>query len=142
MSTLRSLTHGLVPRQCRVLPVSGAVRILPQGRLPFLGTAQVRLKGPMTLHLRARSVGGAGGAGRIQWRTQDQDEFPRSGQSVSFELPAGKDWQEIRVAVPVEGLSQLVRIHLPITTETEIQSIRWYAAGQKGVAWDFSDVAP
>ena len=141
-STQRSPTRGLVPKQCRIVPIKGAVRVMPEGKLPFLGTAQVRLKGSMRMRLRARSVSGDGGTGRIQWNTQGQAEFPRTGQSLTFELPAGKDWQEVQVTVPIKGLSRLVRIHLPGAKALEIQSIRWSAKGQKEVAWDFSGVAP
>ena len=141
-TTLRSLFTGLVPKQCKIVPIKGAIRVLPQGRLPFLGTARVKLKESMTLHLRARSVSGDGGACRIQWRIEGQGEFPANGQSVPFELPVGKDWQEVRVTVPLRGTSQLVRIHLPGAKAVEIQSIRWSADGQRDVVWDFSEVAP
>jgi arylsulfatase A-like enzyme len=138
----RSPFRGLVPRQCKIVSIKGAIRVLPQGKSPFLGTAQVRLKGSMTLRLRARSVDGKGGNGRIQWRTEDQADFPRTGQSVAFELPAGKDWQDVEVTVPIKGTSRLVRIHLPGEKVIEIQSIQWSAKGQKGKTWDFSDVTP
>ena len=133
----RSATHGLVPKQCKIVPIKGAIRVVPQGKGPFLGTAQVKLKGSVTLRLRARSVSGEGGTGRIQWRTRDQDEFPKTGQSVPFELPAGTNWQDVHLAVPIKGVSHLVRIHLPGAKAIEIQSIRWSAKGQKPVAWDF-----
>ena len=137
-----SAARGLVPKQCKIVPIKGAMRVVPQGRLPFLGTAQVRLRGPVTLHLRARSVSGESGTGRVQWRTQGQGEFPIKGQSVPFELPGGKDWHDIKVTVPIKGTSQLVRIHLPGAQTVEIQSIRWSADGQRTVAWDFSGVLP
>lgn len=141
-TTQRGPTAGLVPKQCEILPIKGAIRVLPQGKLPFLGTAQVRLRGPLMLHLRARSVSGDGGTGRIQWRTASQGEFPENGQSVPFELSEGKDWQDVRLNVPIRGTSQLVRIHLPSGKAVEIQSIRWSADRQRGVTWDFSGIAP
>ena len=141
-TTLRSPFTGLVPKQCKIVPIKGAIRVLPQGKLPFLGTARIKLTGPMTLHLRARSVSSNGSTGRIQWRIAGQDEFPQNGQSVPFELPAGEDWQEIKVTVPLKGTSHLVRIHVPDAKALEIQSIRWSANGQRGVAWDFSEVMP
>lgn len=91
-----------------------------------------------SLHLRARGVDGAGGKGRIQWRTQGQKEFPESGQNIVFELPAGTGWQEVKVPVPVEGRSHLVRLHLPGGKALEIQSIRWEAQGEKAVEWEFT----
>jgi arylsulfatase A-like enzyme len=140
-ATPRGPTFGLVPKQCEIELIEGAIRVLPQGRQPFLGSARVQLKGPITLQLRARSASGKGGTGRIQWRLEDQANFPESGQSVPFELPAGNDWQDIKVTVPVEGKSGLVRIHLPAAMALDIQSVRWSDEGQKSVAWDFSDLA-
>ena len=139
--TQRTPAHGLVPKQCRIVPIKGGIRVLPQGKRPFLGTAQVRLKGTMTLRLRARSVNGEAGIGHIQWRTEDQADFPKTGQTKAFKLPAGKDWQDVEVNVRVEGVSRLVRIFLPAGKALEIQSIRWNAKGQKGKAWDFSEMA-
>ena len=135
-------TRGLVPKQCRIVPIKGAIRVLPQGKMPFLGSAQVKLKGPLTLRLRARSVSGEGGEGRIQWRTKGQDEFPSNSQSIAFEVPAGKDWKDVQVTVPIDGEAGIVRIHLPDARAMEIQSIRWTAKGQRGKTWDFSGVAP
>lgn len=133
----KSPTHGLVPKQCRIERVAGAIRVIPQGKTPFLGTAQVKQKGPVTLRLRARGVDGKGGTGRVQWRTQGQTEFPASSQSMDFELPASADWQDISVRVPVKGQSHLLRLHVP-AGGFEIRSIRWSAKGAKPVSWDFA----
>ena len=130
----KGATHGLVPKQCRIDPIEGGIRVVPQGGQPFLGTAQVQLKGPITLRLRARGVGGVG---RIQWSTKGQKEFPKSGQNIAFDMPAGTEWQEVRVQVPVKGRSHLVRLHLPGGKALEIQSIRWEAESEKAVGWDF-----
>jgi len=137
----KSATYGLVPKQCRIDPIEGGIRVVPQGGQPFLGTARVQLTGPVTLRLRARGAGGVGGKGRIQWRTKGQEEFPKSGQNIAFDLPAGTDWQEVTVQVLVEGRSHLVRLHLPGAKTLEIQSIRWEAKGEKAVEWDFSKVS-
>lgn len=134
----KSSTHGLVPKQCRIESIEDGIRVIPQGKLPFLGTARVQLNGPITLHLRARSVAGEAGIGRIQWRTAQQEEFPASAQTIPFDLPAGEDWQNITVKVPVDGRSQLVRLHLPNGKAMEIQSIRWEAQGQEAVEWSFT----
>ena len=71
-----------------------------------------------------------------------QTSIHENSQTVLFELPAGTGWQEIRVTVPVKGMSQLVRVHLPGAKALEIQSIRWNADGQRHMLWDFSKVAP
>lgn len=134
----KSAIHGLVPRQCHIDQIDGNIRVVSEGKMPFLGTAQVKLTGPITLHLRARVVGDEPGKARVQWRTNQQDEFPQSSQNVDFNLIASAEWQDITVQVPVDGRSQLVRIHLPVGRVTEIQSIRWEAKGQKPVEWWFS----
>ena len=112
--------------------------MIAQGKNPFLGTAQVKLEGPITLHLQARGVDGKSGTGRVQWRTQEQTEFPATGQTVDFEVPESTTWQDITVQVPVEGRSQLLRLYVPATDGLDIRSIRWKAQDGKPVQWDFS----
>jgi len=134
----RSPTHGLVPRQCRIESIDGAIRVIAQGKNPFLGTAQVKLNGPITLHLQARGIDGKSATGRVQWRTQEQTEFPANGQTVGFEVPESTNWQDITVQVPVEGRSLLLRLYVPATDGLDISSIRWKAQDGKPVEWDFS----
>jgi hypothetical protein len=98
----------------------------------------VQLEGPITLHLQARGVNGKSGTGRVQWRTQEQTEFPATGQTVGFEISASTTWQDITVQVPVEGRSQLLRLHVPATDGLDIRSISWKAQDEKPVEWDFS----
>ena len=43
----------------------------------------------------------AGGAGKVQWRTADQQEFPKDGQVVPFELKSGDDWQDVSIKLPI-----------------------------------------
>ena len=117
---------------------TGAIRVIAQGEKPFLGTAQVKLEGPITLHLQARGVDGKSGTGRVQWRTQEQAEFPATGQTVGFEVSASTTWQDITVQVPVEGRSQLLRLHVPASDGLDIRSISWKAQDEKPVQWDFS----
>ena len=108
------------------------------GEEPFLGTAQAKLEGPITLRLKARGVDGKHGTGRVQWRTQGQAEFPATGQMVGFEVAASTNWQDIIVQVPVEGRSDLLRLHVPARNGLEIRSISWTAGDVKPVEWDFS----
>ncbi len=90
---------GLVARKCKVVKTKDAIRVTGEGRLPFLGTAQVRFNGPLILKLRARST--AGGKGRVQWRTSSQKTFPKSAQVVTYDLPAGTKWQDVTVQLPI-----------------------------------------
>jgi len=122
---------GLVPKGCKLSLVAGALRMEADGRTPFLGTAQLgKFTGPFTLKLRARST--AGGTGKVQWKLTTQDEFPKTGQVVEFNLPAGAEWQDVTVAVPIQGQASPV----------EIQSIKYFNAdATKPVrVWNFANV--
>lgn len=135
-------SRGLVPKQSTISLNGGALHVTPTGRVPFLGTAQVKAPGPLTLHLRARSTEGTGVTGRVQWRESHQTEFPEKTQFVSYEIPEGKTWHDIRVDVPVAKESALLRIHLAGGKAMEIQSIRWTAKGNTIKAWDFAKSTP
>ncbi len=129
---------GLVPKMCKMPVVDGALRVEADGRTPFLGTAQVRHAGPMTLKLRARSK--VGGKGKVQWKTTEQEGFPAKGQVVEFALPGGEAWQDVTVDLPIEGTTGIVRLYLPaVEAPVEVQLIE-YRAGDGGRpihAWDF-----
>ena len=132
---------GLVPRFCKVVNAEGAIRITGEGRLPFLGTGQVKLDGPLTLKLRARST--AGGKGRVQWRTGAQKVFPESGQVVSYDLPAGKEWQNVSVRIPVRGKAGVIRLFLPAAkASVELQSMRFLDRNGREKSWSFADLIP
>ena len=134
----RGPTAGLVPKMCKISLEGGALHVEADGRMPFLGTAQVRHAGPMTLELRARTT--AGGRGKVQWKTVDQETFPGEGQVVEFTLTAGADWQDVTVDLPVQGRSAIVRLYLPAAqSPVEIESIEFRAAGYERPvrAWSF-----
>ncbi|MCC6354431.1 MAG: sulfatase [Verrucomicrobiae bacterium] len=119
---------GLVPKFCKIAVAGGALRVEADGKTPFLGTTMVKGNGPLTLRLRARSA--AGGAGKVQWVTTDQEDFPKQGQVVEFNLPPGGDWQDVTVAAPVQGQARIVRLYLPADkSPVEIESIEWLPAG-------------
>ncbi|MEM6689477.1 MAG: sulfatase [Planctomycetota bacterium] len=106
-----SPTAGLVPKFCKATLNAEVLRIEADGRTPFLGTAQVRMAGPLKLKLRVRSHGG--GVGRVRWKMPEQESFPESSQMVDFNIAAGSQWQEIAIAVPVNGKASIVRLYLP-----------------------------
>jgi arylsulfatase A-like enzyme len=136
-----NLTAGLVPRNSQLVKTDGAIRVIGKGRQPFLGTAQVRSSGPLTLKLRARST--TGGKGRVQWKTANQEEFPKSEQVVTYNLPAGSDWQDITVLLPIEGNARVIRLYLPAEkAAVEIQSIQFLHKSGRKKSWDFSGVTP
>jgi arylsulfatase A-like enzyme len=129
---------GLVPKMCQVKLVENALHVTADGGTPFLGTAQVKLAGPLTFRLRARSA--AGGAGKVQWKTAAQDQFPATGQVVEFDLPAGDAWQEVDVDVPVDGTTAIVRLYVPaVQSPVEIQALEFTSDNGNRRTWDFRD---
>ncbi|WP_372896824.1 sulfatase/phosphatase domain-containing protein, partial [Stieleria sp.] len=131
------ITLGLVARNCELVKTDGAIRVVGRGRQPFLGTAQVKSDGPLTLRLRARSA--TGGEGRIQWKTAGQETFPESGQVARFDLSAGASWQNITVQIPVEGRTSVVRLYLPAEESVvDVQTIDFRDKSGRGKSWDFS----
>jgi hypothetical protein len=135
----RDPTSGLVPKMCKMSLAPGALRVEAAGRTPFLGTAQVKHTGAMTLKLRARSA--AGGTGKVQWKTAEQEDFPAAGQIVEYTLPAGDQWQEVTIELPVKGKTAIVRLYLPAhEAPVEIESIEFFPAGSdKPVrVWSFA----
>jgi arylsulfatase A-like enzyme len=127
---------GLVPKMCTFTLIDGALRVKAAGRLPFIGTTQVKLKGTLTLKLQVR---GKGGEGSVQWKTTAQKQFPKQGQRVKFTLPASENWQEINVSLPITGTPGIVRLYLPLgQAPLDIRSITYTAQDGSAQAWDFS----
>jgi len=129
---------GWSARGANVSVRNGALHISPVGGQPFLANTKVQANGPVEvkLRLRARKKGTA----RLQWRTEDQDSFPATGQSQSFAV-AGGDWQELKVPLPVEG--RLVHLRLFLPAQKQPMEIDWIeitpTKGDAGESqrWDF-----
>ncbi len=139
---LGGLAQGIVPRFCKATVAAGALRVEADGRTPFLGISQMRRAGPLVLKLRARSA--AGGPGKVQWKTAAQEVFPDAGQTVEFAIPAGSNWHDVSVALPIEGQAGIVRVYLPAReAPVEIDSIQFLPAqgGEPVRAWEFGGVA-
>ena len=132
---------GLVPKFCKATLVEGALHLEADGRTPFLGTAQVKHAGPLTLQLRARST--AGGEGKVQWSTKEQTDFPKTGQLVNYTLPAGAGWQDVTITLPINGEPRIIRLYVPADkAPVEIESIHYLPANSARPvrAWDFRAV--
>ena len=135
-STPHDPMQGLVPKFCKAALVDGALRIEADGRAPFLGTAQVRIAGPLTLTLRIQSR--AGGVGKVQWKTSEQEAFPETGQVVDFTVPASAEWQDIQVQVPIDGRPGIIRLYLPThESPVELQTIRFANDRSEVKVWSF-----
>jgi hypothetical protein len=133
----RAPDFGLVPKQCETQFADGILKVTPAGKTPFLGTAQVKFPGPLTLSMTLRSE--AGGTGRIAWKTARQEEFPEEGQEVDYTAAGGGEWETVEVAIPAKGVTGTIRIFLPGGAATEFQTIEFSAANGKGKAWKFGE---
>jgi hypothetical protein len=134
--------EGWVPRQCQAKIADGVMRIEGPGPSPFLGNAQVKHSGPVIVQLRVRSA--AGGAGKIHWRTADQETFPANGQLAAFDIQPGEAWQDLVVELPVAGPLVHFRLYLPADKSTvELDRFQVLAANSHAVVRDWTfDVVP
>jgi arylsulfatase A-like enzyme len=126
---------GLVLRSCTAEVTADSATFTATGRQPFLGTAAVKMPGPLKVMLTIRSR--TGGQGRIQWKLTGQSDFPTAGQSVEYRIEPGDDWQTVQLDLPVEGVPAVFRIYLPAEqSPTEMQMIS-FSAGSKVRQWRF-----
>ncbi len=121
--------NGWVPKFSKVVIVNGAMRVESDGKTPFLGNTRLKHPGPFAVTMRIRSS--AGGEGKIQWRTAGQETLPPE-QSVSFDIKAGNDWQDLSFPLPVKGELALFRLYLPADkSPVEIQSVDFSSPSSK-----------
>ncbi len=125
---------GWLPRAMTAGVHDGALHLEPSGNNAFIAVAGLQLGGPVTVRLRTR---GAGGAGRIEWRTVGQDAFPGAGQTAALALPAAPAWAETRVVLPVAGALQHIRIYLPPGGEIAVDWIELAPAAGAARRWEF-----
>ncbi|MEW6303768.1 MAG: sulfatase [Verrucomicrobiota bacterium] len=134
---------GWVPKSAKTSAVEGALRVEADGRAPFIATVQLKgLKheGPVTLQYRLRTA--QGGAGKVQWRTAAQEQFPAEGQVVEFNLAGGNAWQEGAIELPVAGQVAHIRFYPPVQRQpVDVDWLRLAPSGKSGakpLAWDFA----
>lgn len=119
--------RGLVAKFCKIEVRDGALHVEADGRTPFLGTAQVKHGRPLQMRLKIRTS--TGGSGKVVWRSADQETFNNPGQSVEFAVPAGDDWQDVRVNLPIKEQTATLRLYLPVEkSAAEIASLEFVTA--------------
>lgn len=123
LSVAKKTSDGLVPRLATLAIVPGALEVTGTGARPFLGTAQARFSGPLKVRIEMKASGGGGG--QVQWRTDEQGDFPKGGQVLDYTLSASDGWQEISLDLPVEGRAGTIRLYLP-AAKGEMVAIRSY----------------
>ncbi len=137
-AVMKSPTAGLVPKQCEVSAVAGAMRVTATGKRPFLGTAQAKFEGPVKVKLRLRS--NQGGKGCLAWKTETQADFPEEGQVLAFTLLGGKSWQDFTLDLPVQGTLGTLRIFLPaVDNPVDVEMIDISAGEGKSRRWNFAE---
>ena len=126
---------GLVLRSCTAEVTADSATFTATGRQPFLGTAAVKMPGPLEVTLTMRSP--TGGQGSIQWKLTGQEDFPAAGQSVEYRLEPTNDWQTLQLHLPVDGAHGVLRLYLPADqAKTEVRLIR-FSADSKVRQWRF-----
>ena len=132
----RDPNQGLVPKFCKATLIDGTLKIEADGRTPFLGTARVRIAGPLTLQLRIRST--TGGDAKVRWKLPQQEAFPESSQIVEFKVPASEQWQDLVCELPISGKPAIIRLYLPAThSPVEVQTIHFSNHLEEVKSWDF-----
>ncbi len=123
----RRLPGGWVPQGCATVVEDGVLIVTGEKPNPFLARAGLKLQGPVTLKIKSR---GQNGPAKVQWRTLEQESFPKEGQIQEFNLQEGAT----TVTLDVPSLAHL-RLHLPIQNgSVTIESIELQpGAGQAAV---------
>jgi uncharacterized sulfatase len=115
--------QGWVCRNGTLAVKNGALVITPDAGAkgaPFLAQTGLKLTGPVTLTLRARAQ--SGGKSSASWRTQGDRDFS-ADKSAAFEWPAGPEWHEIKVTLPVSG--SLLHLRLSPAKAASGIEIQW-----------------
>ncbi|MBI5393832.1 MAG: sulfatase [Verrucomicrobia bacterium] len=86
----------------------GILKLQLAGGNAFIATTALKHAGEAVFQFRARSA--AGGPGKMWWRAADQEQFDPKNV-VGFDLPGDNEWHEVRIALPVKGTLQHVRLY-------------------------------
>ncbi len=132
---------GWVPKSVRASVDENGLTLEGSGKAPFIANVQFqKLKQPGPYRLEVRFAGNASGAGKIQWRTTEQEKFPDQGQIKPYTVAS--DSKRLSVEVPVEGLLRHVRFYPPLADgPVTIQTLRLLPAkpadAKPLIGWDF-----
>lgn len=134
----QSPTTGMVPKQCELSVSEGAMRVTATGKSPFLGTAQAKFDGPVTVRMRLRAA--HGGKGSLAWKTEAQESFPVEGQVLDYTLLNEQSWQDVSLELPVAGTLGTLRIFLPaVEGPVDVELIEISAGEGKVRRWGFAE---
>lgn len=135
--TIKDAT-GLVPKFCEIRLEEGVLHVTGTGPRPFLGTAQAKIAGPLRVTLEVKAA--SPGKGGVQWKEEDQEEFPKEGQVVDYTLSGG-EWETVSVDLPVKGRAGIVRFYLPAAggSTVGVRSIQVEGKDGKAKTWRFGE---
>lgn len=128
---------GWIVKNAKASVNGESLLISPVGRKPFIANAKVQTNGPAEIRMRLKTK--RAGTGQIQWRTEGQNRFPKTGQRTSFEVGGG-DWQELSVPLQVEERFVHLRLYLTDTKQPiEIDWIELRTQAKDRQRWDFKN---
>ena len=122
----KALLLGWIAKNASVAIEGDLMKITPTGRQPFIANNRVHNTGPVEVRMRIKTHNA--GSGRIQWRTEGQESFLKTGQIKSFKIPGG-DWQELTVPIDVKG--NLVHLRFFLSDSTQPTEIDWLECGPR-----------
>jgi hypothetical protein len=135
--------QGWIARNGTLAVRNGALVLIPDPKLadnarPFFTNSKLSLSGPVKVVLKLRSADVGNGTASITWRTKEASF--ESHQSVSFQWPAGEQWQEVRIDLPEQSRIIHVRINPPKNAkDVEVQSIDLLGHQNENHKFSFDD---
>ncbi|MBM4153419.1 MAG: aryl-sulfate sulfohydrolase [Lentisphaerae bacterium] len=131
--------RGWLARSGTLAVKDGALVLVPDasGGRPFLTNGGLDLPGPASITMQIRAA--AGGKSAVTWRTKQQPDFVPAN-SAAFDWPAGPEWREVKVELPVTG--RLIHVRITPAKEArgiEIRSIVIHGAQGTPQVWNFEE---
>lgn len=105
---------------------------LRKDKIPFLVLPRVTFESSISVSL-SLSNWNEGGIG-ISWRELEQKDFPK-GQKVIIKSPASSNEQLVEFTLPIKGITDHFRLHLPVKGATIHQVI--LESGKNTQTWAF-----
>lgn len=134
--TMERIEAELKARMCQYQLKDGALSITITGHSPFLGTARVRMPGPISVEMKVK---GPTGEAHVDWKTVEQKDFPEN-QSAQYTIPDKAGFQNISFELPTQANTATVRLYLPANKGAgyEIKSLKFTNTTGLEQTWDFT----
>ena len=134
--TIEQIEDQLKARMCEYQLRDGSLIISVTGHSPFLGTARVRMHGPISVDME---IEGPAGEARVDWRTAEQQDFPKK-QTASYRISEEDGFQNVSLKLPAKDTTATVRLYFPSSkgADYRLRSLRFSNEQGEVQAWDFS----